>query len=337
MLDLSRRAEEVDRWLVELRELGRRGRRDARGRTMHFGPRRVREVAWVLRSFYSLWIERGRPLPHGNPVPAANKLEKVPTRPDHDALTVADVHAWRDAMPEELRVVVDVEAYYGGREGEILALREGDIRFTGRDVTVPLAQDLARIAGEEPERYRRRKATLRFERKLERDRATVVDGYPTGSGPIKNAGGNRTLPLPQWLAGRLAAHLADYPPVGGWLFTNPRRVGWHIRPVHERRPWMLLSYNRFLRIAAAQVGLILPRCQNSHALRHHTVSVLRAHGKSNQEIGRWIGDTARTVEQYYGKPMPDSVDRMAETLDAAHGTSVQAEGARRLRAVDAAS
>jgi integrase len=83
-------------------------------------------------------------------------------------------------------------------------------------------------------------------------------------------------------------------------------------------PYVQGGYRRWLGRAAERAGIDLPAGQCSHALRHHCVSVLRDRGFSDQAIGEWIGDTAQTIAQTYGRPMPDTLDRMAAVLDEAH-------------------
>jgi integrase len=263
--------------------------------------------------------------------------------------------------------MVRAEAFYGARVSEICGLREEDITFTGLDVTAPLAPQLARLAELPAERYEARKPRLRFARKMERDRT---------AGPIKNKRGNRTLPLPQWLAAALAVQLEKYPAADGWLFIN-RRGKASVGPVRledvasiagvapsivsviisgssprhhgysaamNRRVWAAagsLGYalrhqpygpDRFVMMfipAAAEARVTLPPRQATHALRHHCVSVLRGAGWSDQDIGYWIGDTAMTVAQVYGRPMPDALDRISAQLSAARSAA-----GRPLRAVE---
>jgi integrase len=221
-----------------------------------------------------------------------------------------------------MALMVEIEAFYGARVSEILGLRAEDITFTGLDVTAPLGPQLARVAALSADKYEARSARLRFDRKLNVDRTHAE---------IKNRRGYRTLPLPQWLASALAAQLGQWPPVDGWLFTNPRGPGgyrghWDRAP--HPRPWCQKNYRVWFAKAAEKTGVTLIKGQSTHALRHHCVSVLRDRGLSAQAIGYWIGDAATSVDTYYGRPMPDAMDRIAAELSGARDTGP------RLRAVD---
>jgi integrase len=299
-----------------------------------------------LRTMYGVWLEDGRLLPGGVPIPRG--LVKRTPRKEFTPLTTAQVQAWAAAMPVEMALLVEIEAFYGGRMSEVLGLRGEDLIWIGKDTSAPLPDQLAQLAGLPPDRYDARKPRVRFERQLAR--VTRV------SAPPKNTRATRTLPLPRWLAVKLAAQLAQWPPAGGWLFVNrrapggystvltdeeraearreamrrsrarrrgediplrragakPGGTGFHFTP--DGKPYHAARYNVWLHRAADSAGIVLPPNQCSHALRHHCVSVLRARGWSDQDIGAWIGDTAQTVAQVYGRPMPGSLDRIAAAL-----------------------
>lgn len=175
------------------------------------GPAARRTAVTDLHAMFSAWLKDDRVLPRGNPVPAG--LVKTAPRKEFAPLTPSQVESLAEAMPADMRLMVRIEAFYGARMSEILGLREEDVTFTGLDVAAPLALQLARLADLPADKYETRKPRLRFQRKLEVDRT---------AGPIKNARGNRTLPLPQWLAAALAAQLEKWPAADGWLFVNRR-------------------------------------------------------------------------------------------------------------------
>lgn len=298
-----------------------------------------------LRALYGVWQEDGRLLSGGVPIPRG--LAKRPPRKEFTPLTTAQIQAWAAAMPADMALMVEVEAFYGARQSEILGLREEDVIWTGKDTPAPLAGQLEQLAALPPGRYDARNPQVRFQRQLAR--VTRV------AAPTKNTRANRTLPLPQWLAVKLAAQLAQWPPAGGWLFVNKRApgsarvltdeervemrrettrrhrarqrgedvplrsagarpgyAGFHFTP--DGQPYHAARVNVWLHRGADRAGIVLPPNQCSHALRHHCVSVLRAKGWSDQDIGAWIGDTAQTVSQVYGRPMPGSLDRIAAAL-----------------------
>src|SRR5664279_82267 len=102
-------------------------------------------------------------------------------------LTVGEVMALADAMPDRNRAMVIVQATCGLRISELVALRLEDINFLKRTVRVEY----------QFETHTKR----RVEPKTPRSR--------------------RTLPLPTFTAEVLAAHLAKYPPaVDGSLFST---------------------------------------------------------------------------------------------------------------------
>jgi integrase len=301
------RPDDVRRWFKRMRQLG-------------VGQVAADNAVTVLRAIYGTWVRDDRSLPHGIPVPTG--LKKARPRKEFTPLTRDQVNAIIAAMPPDARVMVEIEAFYGSRVSEILALRTEDLVFTGKDEMAALGPQLARLAALPEDRYNARNPRLRFQRKLERDRTPAE---------IKNRRGIRTLPLPQWLAVLLAEQFEEWPPVDGWLFTNPRPSYGDTRimlPVRQRRPWRQEPYLGWLHQAAESVGVTFPPNQCSHALRHHAVSILKDRRWNSDAIGLWIGDSARTVDTVYGRPMSDAPDRIAAELSAARST----EG-RSLRAV----
>jgi integrase len=288
------RRDDVRLWVTRMRQQGT-------------GTSAMFNATEVLHSMYSAWLKDDRILPRGNPVDL-RLIEKQP-RKEFAPLTARQVEALAGAMPADMALMVRIEAFYGARMSEITGLRDEDVIFTGRLPAAPLAPQLAKLAALPADRYETRRLRLRFQRKLERDRT---------EGPIKNERGNRTLPLPQWLAAALAAQLGKWPPVDGWLFTNPRAPGYGGKAVAAHpRPFTDINYQRRLKNAARAAGIVFPPRQCTHALRHHCVSVLRDKGWSDQAIGYWIGDTSQTVAEVYGRPMPDALDRISAELSAA--------------------
>jgi integrase len=281
----------------------------------------VERAIGSLRTMYGVWQDDGRLLPAGIPIPRGLVKPRPPK--EFDPLTTEQVAALAAAMPPYAQLIVTVEAFYGARVSEALALRDEDIRFTGKDVSAPLGPQLARLAALPADRYEARKPRLRFARKLEHDRTPA---------PIKNRRGNRTLPLPQWLAVALAEYVEAWPIVDGWLFVNRREAGGAGGSIPARRPmpWRQTTYISWLHRAAEAAGIMFPPNQASHAFRHHAVSVLRDKGWADDNIAQWIGDTAQTVTTVYGRPMADAVERIAAELSADR----PAAGHRRLRAVD---
>lgn len=321
------------------------------------GPAAMKAAVETLRTMYGVWQESDRFLPRGVPIPRG--LVKQGPRKEFDPLTETQVDAWAGAMPAPMALVVELEAWSGGRESEILGLQEEDIAWRGKDVNAPLAAQLARLATLPREKYAAASPRLRFSRQLSR--------YTREGTRTKNDRANRTLQLDEWLAVRFATQLQSWPPANGWLFTTwrayavrtaedrardraeqyarhcarvrgediplrtpgplPRSQATALRWVTNGKPLTASSYNWWLRKAAKTAEIVLPPNQCSHALRHHAVSVLRDKGLDDDAIGKWIGDSAETVRKVYGRPMPDAMARMAAVM------SESRTGDRRLRAV----
>jgi integrase len=108
-------------------------------------------------------------------------------------LTIAQVSALADAMPERCRAMVVAQAALGLRIGELLALRLEDVSFLGRNV--------------------------RIEHQLSRDGKELV--------APKTPRSRRTVPLPQVVAEALAEHIQAFPiGKGGYLFSSARGNPW---------------------------------------------------------------------------------------------------------------
>jgi integrase len=154
-------------------------------------PSTVRLIVGLLRSVYaSAVLDR---------LVASSPVVRIQV-PRHEqprvvTLTVAQVRALADAIPERCRAMILVQAGLGLRLGELLALRASDVDFLRRTVRVEtqlLAPD----------------SRVRAEPKTPRSK--------------------RTLPLPTVVAEVLAEHMRVFPPAtDGSLFTtstgNPYR------------------------------------------------------------------------------------------------------------------
>ena len=121
-------------------------------------------------------------------------------------LTVDQVHALAEAMPDRYRALVIVGAGTGLRQGELFGLQVRDINFLRRTLTV--------------------------DRQVQQ-----APGGKTVVGPLKTPQSYRTIPLGQVVIDALAAHLAAYPASGEqFVFTDD-----HGQPLHRGRfnsgPW----------------------------------------------------------------------------------------------------
>jgi integrase len=155
----------------------------ATDRAALLAPITVRHLVSFLRSVMDAAVEDR--LASSNPVSQRVKLPRV--REERIVpLTVEEVQALADAMPERCRAMVITQAGLGLRIGELLGLRLEDVDFLHRSVLI--------------------------------DHQLGNDGREFG--PTKNSV-VRTVPLPVVVAEALAAHIASYPPgVHGLLFTS---------------------------------------------------------------------------------------------------------------------
>jgi integrase len=158
-------------------------------RSRVLSPGTLRLLVALLRSVYAAAVQDR--LVASSPVtrlsvPRSERARIVP-------LTVAQVQALADAMPDRCRAMVIAQAGLGLRVAEVLALRLVDVDFLRR--------------------------TVRIEWQLSQDGKRRV--------PPKTPRSRRTLPLPSVVAEALAAHVAEFPPaVDGSLFTTANGNLW---------------------------------------------------------------------------------------------------------------
>lgn len=112
--------------------------------------------------------------------PCARTAPGKPARVKVVPLTVDEVHALTDAMPERYRAMVTLAAGCGLRIGEVLGLRRDRVRFLEREVHVV-------------------------------EQLVLLPGAPPYLAPPKTASSVRVVPLPGVVADALAAHFAAYP------------------------------------------------------------------------------------------------------------------------------
>lgn len=187
-------------------------------------------------------------------------------------LTVAQVRELAEKMPAHVRAMVIVQAGLGLRLGELLALRACDVDFLRRTAHVE---------------------------------TQIPPGQNTREKP-KTPMSIRQLPLPQFVADALAAHMAAYAPApDGSLFYTGRK-----------HPYTHTHYMSYFRPAATAAGL--PPGTTPHDLRHHYASVLLYAGESVIAVAERLGHkNANLVLSTYGHLMPDSEERTRKALDGA--------------------
>lgn len=297
-----KRLESLIRCHIEAVPLGRRRLAAVRTSEVHawatdrgkvLGPATMRKLVGLLKAIYAdAVLDR---------IVATNPVVRVRLTPISRKrivpLTVAQVLALADAMPPRYRALVLVQAALGLRIGELLGLRVADVDFLRR--------------------------TVRIEHQSDEETRELVEP--------KTESSRRTLPLPQWAANALAAHLAAFPAGHDVACVCPRNVDcsrvasgllFHVaagtaldQDYYGRR----VLYKAVTNANAAEE---LPKNTTSHDLRHHFASVLIAAGESVVAVAEWLGhENATLVLTTYGHLMPQSEDRMRKAIDAAYGLS----------------
>jgi hypothetical protein len=97
-----------------------------------------------------------------------------------------------------------------------------------------------------------------------------------------------------------------------------------IRPENdgELRLWVGYSFRRWLRLAAEQAGVPLPKGQATHTIRHYRVNQLLAAGMAPENVAEWIGDTTTSVMKSYTQP---SRHAKADAMAAIQGERARAK------------
>jgi integrase len=189
-------------------------------------------------------------------------------------LTSQQVVAIADEVPEYYRALVIAGAGLGLRPGELFGLALDRVDFLRRSVRVD--QQLARLAG-----------------------------GGVGLEPPKTAASYRTVPLPQTVAGALAAHLARWSPhpTLGVIFTTSK--GSAVQERVWRQVW-----------ATARERAGAPEWATPHDLRHHYASLLIRSGASVKVVQSRLGHaSAKTTLDIYGHLFPDEEDRTRAAID----------------------
>jgi integrase len=125
----------------------------------------------------------------------------------------------------------------------------------------------------------------------------------------------RTVRLPRFLCGELAAHLASSPSdPDALVFTAPMGG-----PLRERK--FLHGQHGQLKPAARRAGL--PGTLRAHDLRHTAASLLIRQGASVKAVQKTLGHRSAVVTlDRYGHLWPDELEDLAERLDRARAAAV---------------
>lgn len=189
------------------------------------------------------------------------------------------VHAVIAAMPDRYRTTAVVAAACGLRQGEVFGLRVGDVDFLRR--------------------------VLHVNQQVK----SLADNRPLFAPP--KGGKRRTVPLPDFAALALAAHIAAFPSgEDGLIFTS-----------REHKPLNRNYVNAHIwKPALRSAGVDPSRGNGMHALRHYFASVLIDAGESAKAVAEYLGhaDPGFTL-RVYAHLFPASEDRARRAVDVALG------------------
>lgn len=257
-------------------------------RSQHLQPSTLKSVLAILRAAFTAAV-----LDKVIPSSPAVKLTVAPAAKKKVVpLTIDQVEALAEALPEQYQALVIVQAGLGLRVGELFALRVQDVDFLRRTVRIEEQIDL-----------------------VTRERV-----------PPKTASSVRTLPLPKVVSEALAAHLKKYPATeSGLIFhtatglpinrsTYPaRRLTAAVAAVNARAAREAAEVEAGSRAAALAP---VPADTSTHDFRHHFASVLLAAGESVVAVAERLGhENATLVLTTYAHLMPNSDERTRKAID----------------------
>jgi integrase len=208
-------------------------------------------------------------------------------------LTIEQVRAIEQALPERYRALVTLAAATGVRQGEAFGL----------------TMDRTGIAPPSP------RPMLRVDRQL-----VLVNGQDPYLGPPKRRASRRELPLPRVAAEALAAHLAAFPAVTQSIVvrdTAGRATIEEVVLVFTRPSGAPIRRNGFSRVwRQAVTDADVPAGTTYHDLRHFYASLLIRHGESVKVVQARLGHaTAAETLDTYSHLWPDSEDRTRQAID----------------------
>lgn len=238
------------------------------------------------------------------------------------------VSAIREELPKHLRALADLGGLVGLRQGEAFGLEVERIDFLRKVVHVE--QQLKQVGG----------------------------GMPFLA-PPKSAKSRRSIPVGQTFIDRMAAFLAEHPPVEVLVLDRTGR-----KPVERLARFVVLSSQgrplrrqRFSETWLPMVGRLRARCEQGHRdgaarpcplcvfasaedyptmhdLRHWYASVLIAGGASVTQVQHRLGhSTAKETLDTYSHLFPDEDDRTRDIVDARFAPARPDDLGRRLAVV----
>lgn len=205
--------------------------------------------------------------------------------------SLGQLEAMRGKLPERWRVLLDLGAGAGLRQGEMLGLGADDVDWLKRDdPRIRVVRQLQHAGG---------KAVFR---------------------PVKNRAPH-SPPLSPLVRDRLAAHLERFPPVTVTLpWDDPADRERHGKPVTARlivtspggTPAWGTTLSNTWNAAGRRAGVTpegeRARDDGCHALRHTFVSSQLRAGVDIVRVAAWIGDTVEMVATTYAHMMPGRDD-----------------------------
>lgn len=221
--------------------------------------------------------------------PCKSASVRIPTLPQR---RLRPWSMWRvlevmDVLPTRYRALVAVGAGCGLRQGECFGLRVHDVDFLRGDLHV-------------------------------RQQIRLLNGIPTPSLP--KYGRTRTVPMPEWVANALAAHISAFSPLEGDRIES-ESTGGLLFYGRERKPLNRNYFNSYIwRPALRTAGVASGRENGMHALRHACASLWLEHGVSIKAVSEYLGhaDPGFTL-RVYTHVMPSSGERARKAMDAAFG------------------
>lgn len=243
-----------------------------------------------------------------NPCQAKNVRRPRASASRVDPWEREQVAAVRAALPERYRILADLGAGLGLRQGEIFGLAATDVEWLRKGGPVVHVRRQVRIVG-----------------------GKLVFALPKG-------GKERVIPLPESVRLALAEHLAAHParPVTlPWLEPGGRAVTAEL--IMTTPAGSAVNRNTFnvyaWRPAVQAAGLASGKGNGTHALRHHFASVLLHAGVSIKAVSEYLGHSSPVITlQIYAHTLPSAHDMMRDAIDAAqlqdHGPATSQAGAQ---------
>jgi integrase len=260
-----------------------------RGLQAALAPSYVRVIFANLSAVLQAALDDGRVA--RNPCRVGSVRPPAPDRRKIVAWPAERVAVVRAGLPDRYRVLADLGAGLGLRQGEAFGLAVDDVDFLRGVVHV-------------------------------RRQVKLVASKPVYALP--KSGRQRNVPLPEQVALRLAAHLQAWPAVAVTLSTSPAgKPETHrlIVTTRERTACDRTYVNRHVwKPALKQANMPATRENGMHALRHHFATTLLEDGLNPKAVADWLGhaDPGFTL-RVYGHVMPASEDRAREAVDRAFG------------------